>query len=158
MSERWFVFGNNSGALHLTTTAWYDDAFVVSNLHWAINSYFSVVLSLAQHISIKQQLSQSENDFVVESINAPCYSICTNSKSLHHVVLVVRWLSGLSDVRPPLKSWIRAFYRTTDRTWEEFVNTTAAQGYFASICELYQDILVFYPLKCDVSQTINNSW
>ena len=34
-----------------------------------------------------------------------------------------RWLSRLSDVLPPLRSWVRALYRASDRTWEEFVNT-----------------------------------
>ena len=29
----------------------------------------------------------------------------------------------LSDVLPPLRSWVRSLYRASDRTWEEFVNT-----------------------------------
>ena len=32
------------------------------------------------------------------------------------------WLSRVSDVLPPLSSRIRCLYRTSDRTWEEFVN------------------------------------
>ena len=35
----------------------------------------------------------------------------------------IRWLSRLSDVLPPLRSWVRSLYRASDRTWEEFVNT-----------------------------------
>ena len=35
----------------------------------------------------------------------------------------LRWLSRLSDVLPPLRSWARALYRASDRTWKEFVNT-----------------------------------
>ena len=35
----------------------------------------------------------------------------------------LRWLSRLSDVLPPLRSWVRSLYRASDRTWEEFVNT-----------------------------------
>ena len=35
----------------------------------------------------------------------------------------VGWLSRISDVLPPLRSWVRAQYRTSDRMWEEFVNT-----------------------------------
>ena len=31
-------------------------------------------------------------------------------------------LSPLSDVLPPLRSQVRSLYRTSDRTWEEFVN------------------------------------
>ena len=27
------------------------------------------------------------------------------------------------DGLPPLRSWVRALYRTSDRMWEEFVNT-----------------------------------
>ena len=30
--------------------------------------------------------------------------------------------SRLSDVLLPLRSWVRALYRTSDRTWEEFAN------------------------------------
>ena len=29
----------------------------------------------------------------------------------------------VSDVLSPLRSWVRALYRASDRTWEEFVNT-----------------------------------
>ena len=32
------------------------------------------------------------------------------------------WFSRVSDVLPPLRSRVRALYRTSDRTWEEFVN------------------------------------
>ena len=32
------------------------------------------------------------------------------------------WLSRVSDVLPPLRSRVRSLYRTSDRTWEEFVN------------------------------------
>ena len=32
------------------------------------------------------------------------------------------WLSRVSDVLPPLSSQVRCLYRTSDRTWEEFVN------------------------------------
>ena len=39
------------------------------------------------------------------------------------IVEGLRWLSRLSDVLPPLRSWVRALYRTSDRPWEEFVNT-----------------------------------
>ena len=35
----------------------------------------------------------------------------------------LRWLSRLSDVLPPLRSWVRSLYRASDHTWEEFVNT-----------------------------------
>ena len=35
----------------------------------------------------------------------------------------LRWLSHVSDVLPPPRSCVRALYRTSDRTWEEFVNT-----------------------------------
>ena len=31
--------------------------------------------------------------------------------------------SRLSDVLPPLRSWVRAFGRASDRMWEEFGNT-----------------------------------
>ena len=41
----------------------------------------------------------------------------------------IRWLSRLSDVLPPLRSWVRALYRTSDRTWEEFVNTAESRGF-----------------------------
>ena len=34
----------------------------------------------------------------------------------------LRWLSRVSDVLPPLRSRVRSLYRTSDRTWEEFVN------------------------------------
>ena len=37
--------------------------------------------------------------------------------------MVLQWLSHLSDVLPPLRLCVRALYRTSDRTWEEFVNT-----------------------------------
>ena len=33
------------------------------------------------------------------------------------------WLSRLSEVLPPLRSWVRALYRTADCAREEFVNT-----------------------------------
>ena len=35
----------------------------------------------------------------------------------------LRWLSRLSEVLPPLRSWVRALYRTADCAREEFVNT-----------------------------------
>ena len=46
-------------------------------------------------------------------------------KYLENVIidLGLRWLSRLSDVLPPLRSRVRALYRSSDRTWEEFVNT-----------------------------------
>ena len=40
------------------------------------------------------------------------------------------WLSRLSDILPPLRSWVRALYRTFDHTWEEFVNTLPKVGGF----------------------------
>ena len=33
------------------------------------------------------------------------------------------YISRLSDVLPPLRSWVRSLYRASDHTWEEFVNT-----------------------------------
>ena len=39
--------------------------------------------------------------------------------------MCVRWLMKVvakSSLRP-LRSWVRALYRTFDRAWEEFVNT-----------------------------------
>ena len=38
-------------------------------------------------------------------------------------VVGLQWLSRLSDRLPPLRPRVRALYRTSDRTWEEFVNT-----------------------------------
>ena len=50
-----------------------------------------------------------------------CYSqACGGCGS---TTLGVRRDSGLSDVLPPLRSWVRVLYRISDRTWEEFVNT-----------------------------------
>ena len=36
--------------------------------------------------------------------------------------LYCKWHSRLSDVLPPLRSRVQTLYRTSDLTWEEFVN------------------------------------
>ena len=49
--------------------------------------------------------------------------ICLRCYIKHSEECLIYYFSRLSDVLPPLRSWFRALYRTSDRTWEEFVNT-----------------------------------
>ena len=56
-----------------------------------------------------------------------------------------RWLSRLSDVLPPLRSWVRALYRrTSDRTWEEFVNTLPKFVGFVNVVVIVNVVYVVY--------------
>ena len=53
------------------------------------------------------------------------YNMHQDTKSARLITVCKR---TLSDVLPPLRSRVRALYRASDRTWEEFVDTAESRG------------------------------
>ena len=105
------------------------------------------VLFFLHYLSICQDnfplvLEPKKKNKLIFTVNLNLYSSINQSvecpmQRLHHTVTHLfgglrwlsrlfgglRWLSCLNDGRPPRMSRFRALYRTSDGTWEEFVNT-----------------------------------
>ena len=97
----------------------------IPELNWRTSLLFDVLLGYQQSVTAYSVFHQErqQTDIAqqlcpkIQSKNGECNLTQKWSR------LNLWWLSRLSDVLPPLRSWVRALYHQSDRTWEEFVNS-----------------------------------